>query len=175
MHSFVYIPHTEKFLSTLKHVFKEEQKESLHADSFGHSHHIGCKTIMKPEWWKGYGWGIINCFYLLVGILLFVLLFTLSSIIYFLLFRAVHMAYDRGWTGAMLLAYTIGTAAWDPSHICDLHHTSWQHWIPDPLSEARDRTRIFMDTSWICFLHHNGISSSIILIDLFIMRFRWQW
>ena len=26
----------------------------------------------------------------------------------------------------------------DPSHICDLHHSSRQCQIPDPLSEARD-------------------------------------
>ena len=29
-------------------------------------------------------------------------------------------------------------AAWDLSHVCDLHHSSWQHWILNPLSEARD-------------------------------------
>ena len=37
----------------------------------------------------------------------------------------------------------------DWSRICD--HSSQQHWIPDQLREARDRTRIFMDTSWIRF------------------------
>ena len=35
----------------------------------------------------------------------------------------------------------------DPSHVCDLHHSSRQRWILNPLSEARDRARIFMDTS----------------------------
>ena len=29
-----------------------------------------------------------------------------------------------------LLAYTITTATWDPSCLCDLYHSSWQHWIP---------------------------------------------
>ena len=28
-----------------------------------------------------------------------------------------------------LPAYTTGTAMWDPSHICDLYHSSGQHWI----------------------------------------------
>ena len=28
----------------------------------------------------------------------------------------------------------------DPSHVCDLYHSSWQHWIPNPLSKARDGT-----------------------------------
>ena len=32
----------------------------------------------------------------------------------------------------------------DPSHICDLHHSSWQRRIPDPRSEARDGTRNLM-------------------------------
>ena len=31
-----------------------------------------------------------------------------------------------------------------PHH--DLHHSSWQHWIPNPLSEARDQTHILMDS-----------------------------
>ena len=44
-----------------------------------------------------------------------------------------------------LLAYTAATAAQDPSYVCDLHHSSQQCWIPNPLSEARDRTA----SSWI--------------------------
>ena len=46
-----------------------------------------------------------------------------------------------------LPVYTTATATQDPSHICDLHHSSWQCWIPDPLSKARDRTCILMDLS----------------------------
>ena len=37
----------------------------------------------------------------------------------------------------------------DPSHVCDLHHNSWQRRIPDPLNEARDQTHTLMDTSRI--------------------------
>ena len=48
-------------------------------------------------------------------------------------------------------AYTSATATQDLSCICDLHHSSRQCWIPDALSEARDRTRILMDTSQIRF------------------------
>ena len=36
-----------------------------------------------------------------------------------------------------------------PSCICDLHHSSWQCQIPNPLSEARNQTRVLMDTSWV--------------------------
>ena len=52
-----------------------------------------------------------------------------------------------------LPAYTTGTETPDPSLICDLHHSSQQHWISsqqrqilNPLSEAKDRTHILMDS-----------------------------
>ena len=48
-----------------------------------------------------------------------------------------------------LLAYTTAIALPDLSHICDLHHSSQQRQIPNPLSKARDRTRILMDASQI--------------------------
>ena len=48
-----------------------------------------------------------------------------------------------------LPAYTTATATWDPSHICDLHHGSWQRRILNPLSEVRDRSFILMDASWV--------------------------
>ena len=35
----------------------------------------------------------------------------------------------------------------DPRHVFDLHHSSWQRWIPNPLIEARDQTCILMETS----------------------------
>ena len=46
-----------------------------------------------------------------------------------------------------LLAYTTATAMRDPSHVCDLRHSSQQHQIPDPLSEARAQTQILMHTN----------------------------
>ena len=39
----------------------------------------------------------------------------------------------------------------DWSHVCELHHSSWQHRILVLLSEARAQTRILMDTSWVCY------------------------
>ena len=45
-----------------------------------------------------------------------------------------------------LPAYTTATTQ-DLSRICNLHHSSQQHWILNPLSEARDPTRILMYTS----------------------------
>ena len=49
-----------------------------------------------------------------------------------------------------LLTYTIATATPDLSRICDLHHGSQQRWILNPLSEARDQTRVLMDSSRVC-------------------------
>ena len=46
---------------------------------------------------------------------------------------------------------TYATATWDPSCDCDLHHSSWQHQIFNPLSEARGRTCVLMDASQIPF------------------------
>ena len=58
-----------------------------------------------------------------------------------------------------LLAYTTATATWNLSHVCSLHHSSQHLWIFNPLSEARDWTRILMDpshiyyhwTTWVCY------------------------
>ena len=50
-----------------------------------------------------------------------------------------------------LLAYATATAMQDLSCICKLRHSSWQHWILNPLSDARDGTRILMDTSHVCY------------------------
>ena len=53
-----------------------------------------------------------------------------------------------------LPAYATATATRDPSCICDLHHSSQQHRIHNPLNRARDWTCILMDTSRI----HNPLS-----------------
>ena len=44
-----------------------------------------------------------------------------------------------------LLAYATATATPDQSCTCDLHHSSWQHWILNPLSGAMDEIHILMD------------------------------
>ena len=49
-----------------------------------------------------------------------------------------------------LPAFATATATADLS-ACDLHHRARQRWILNPLSEARDQTRILMDTSQVCF------------------------
>ena len=70
----------------------------------------------------------------------------------FLGLNARHMEVPRlGVESELQLpAYTIATAMPDPSRDCDLHHSSWQLRILNPLSEeVRDRTRILMDPSWV--------------------------
>ena len=48
-----------------------------------------------------------------------------------------------------LPAYTTATTTQDLSCIYDLHRSSQQHWILNPLSEARDQTHILMDPSQV--------------------------
>ena len=43
------------------------------------------------------------------------------------------------------------TATPDPSHTCDLQHSSLQHQILNSLNKARDQTRILMDN---CQIHY---------------------
>ena len=58
-----------------------------------------------------------------------------------------------------LLTYTTATAMLDLSHLCELHRRLWQHQILNPLSKARERTWIPMDTNQVLNpLSHNGNS-----------------
>ena len=45
------------------------------------------------------------------------------------------------------LAFATAIAMQDLGRICDLHHSSWQQRILNPVSEARDQTRVLMDAS----------------------------
>jgi len=67
-----------------------------------------------------------------------------------------------------LLPYATATAKQHLSCVCNLHHSSWQYQIPNPLSEARDRTCNLMVPSrfvssvpqwelpfvYVCFYYH---------------------
>ena len=50
-----------------------------------------------------------------------------------------------------LPAYATATAMQDPSGVCDLHHSSWQHWILNPQNEVRDGIHNLMVPSRIRF------------------------
>ena len=82
------------------------------------------------EWGRGDGKAARNV----------IIFFLIIYLFFFLLFRATLIAYGgsqaRGQIGAIAAS---------------LHHSSQQRWIPDPLNEARDQTRILKDTSQIRF------------------------
>ena len=64
-------------------------------------------------------------------------------------------------------AYTIATATQDPSLVCNLHHSSWQRRILNPLSKARDWTHNLMVSSRIHFLCTTmGTPGSFVLLLL---------
>ena len=78
-----------------------------------------------------------------------------SLLIFFILFlffffRATLLAYGSSWARGQIGA-AAATATPDLSFICDLNHNAWQHGILNPLSEARDQTRILVDPSRVCF------------------------
>ena len=66
-----------------------------------------------------------------------------------------------------LPAHVTATATQNPIHACDLHHRSWQHWILNPLSKARDPTRILMDPSQVPYpLSHEGNFSAEPIVNV---------
>ena len=74
----------------------------------------------------------------------------------FFCFLGLHLGHMevprlRVWSGLQPLAYATATPTPDLSCVYNLYHSSWQCRIPNPLSEARDQTRILMDTSQIRF------------------------
>ena len=74
--------------------------------------------------------------------------------VFFLNLQPQHMEVSRLGVELELQppAYTTATAKQDPSHICDLYHSSQQCWILNPQSKARDRTCNLMVPSRIRFL-----------------------
>ena len=96
-------------------------------------------------------------------LILFSLFFNFFSLFPFAVLgpHSQHMEFPRPGVELelQLLAYVTAIATWDPSHICDLHHSSWQCRILNPLSETRDCTQILMDPNWVRYpLSHEGNS-----------------
>ena len=87
-----------------------------------------------------------------LGFLFCFVLFLLYS---FFLFRVApqHMEVPRLGVELelQLLAYATATGTPDPSCVCNLHHSSRQRQILNPLTEARDRTHNLMVSSQIHF------------------------
>ena len=82
---------------------------------------------------------------------IFHFLILIFLIFYFLLFKAAPAAYGNSQARGRIraTAYATATAIPDPSYVCDLHHSSWQCRILNPLSEAGDGTCNLMAPSRI--------------------------
>ena len=75
---------------------------------------------------------------------------------YFILFfSTTPWAYGGSQARGSIEAVATATAMQDPSHVCDLHHSSQQCQILNPLSKARDRIHNLMVPCQIRFLHHD--------------------
>ena len=72
---------------------------------------------------------------------------------FFLIFRATPTAHGGSQASPELWlpASTTATAVWDPSNICNLHHSSRQRQILNPLREYRDGTHNLLVPSGIRF------------------------
>ena len=60
-----------------------------------------------------------------------------------------HMEASRLGVTLELHLPTYTTATPDPSHICNLHHSSQQCRILNPTEQGQDRTCVLIDTSWV--------------------------
>ena len=70
-----------------------------------------------------------------------------------------------------LLAYATDTEMPDPSHVCDLHHSSWQCQNLNPLSKARDQTHnlsVYIHSFSHIILHH--VPSQVIIVPCAIQQ-----
>ena len=81
------------------------------------------------------------------------LLSTFVVVVCFLELHLPHMEVPRlGVQSELHLpSYTTATATQDLSQVCNLHHSSQQHHILNPLSEARGPTRNLVDPSPVHF------------------------
>ena len=71
---------------------------------------------------------------------------------FFLVLHSWNMEVPRLWVESelYLLAYATATTMQDPSQVFNLHHSSRQCRILNPMSEAGDQTCVLMDASQIC-------------------------
>ena len=113
--------------------------------SFSHSYYASKLFSYYPPQAQNFFPFNESCYYFIFYFNLFIILF--------LGLHLLHMEVPRlGVKSELQLpAYVTATAMLDLSHICDLHHSSWQHWILSPLSKARDWTCVLMDNNQIHF------------------------
>ena len=83
----------------------------------------------------------------------------IGSFFFFFFFLGPHLRHKEvprpGVKSELQLPATAtATAMPGPSHACDLHYSSQQCRILNPLNRARDQTCVLLDTSWV----HNPLS-----------------
>ena len=107
--------------------------------------HSAAGEVLKFDSYVYYAIFLLFCFLFLFFVFCFVFFFFLGP-------HSWQMEVPRLGVESKLhlLAYATATATWDLSRVCHLHQSSWQCWILNPLSEARDHTRILMDPSRGC-------------------------
>ena len=120
---------------------------------------------MLSSWWEERKGGLVSWGLIFLQILRFLNYFILVFFSAFSLVRHMEVPRLEVELELQLPAYATTTATGDPSSICNLHHSSQQHQIPDPLSEARDQNHLFMDTSQI-HLHCTTTGTSRFLNNL---------
>ena len=80
-----------------------------------------------------------------------------------------HMEVPRLGVKPELQLLATATAMQDPSHVCNLHHSSHQYRILKPLSKAGDWTCNLMVTSGICFRCATMGTCRILFFFLFLL------
>ena len=148
----MYVPTLEKHINLIHHISIEKLK--YHIIFYRWQLEKIQQSIIKRE--REYFLSVCLSVFLSVFLSFF---FFLSFLLSFLSFKATPEAYGgsqaRGRIQLSLPAHATATATPDPSHICDPYHSSWrcsqQCQILNPLSGARDRNCILMDTSQIRF------------------------
>ena len=92
------------------------------------------------------------CFVL--GFLFFGFVVVVVVVVVVFAFLAVHTCdtWTRGQIGAAAAGLHHSHSSTDPSCVCDIHCSSWQRPILNPVREARDGPCILMDTS--CIRYH---------------------
>ena len=102
------------------------------------------------------------------------------SIFFLSLFMATPTAFRSSWARSWICAAAANldataTAMPDPSHIYNLHHSSWQHWILNPMSMARDGTyTLIKKTSQVLNLlsHSQNSNDECFQLKLYAYRIR---
>ena len=99
---------------------------------------------------------LLGCIFLCVSVLLFFLSFKIHfNVFYFFAIRVAPKAYESSQARGKIRAtssglhYSHSNAWWNC--ICDIHLSSWEHQILNPLRVVRDQTQNLLVPSWIHF------------------------